>query len=504
MRGPARALVDALGPADHAAAGELGRRGSPGHPARRRRADPALRRPRGRRAGQPLARGLRRARRRAGGAHGTTAKPLLKLALLGRDRPCWRSTAATRSCARGWPRSSSCCARTRTGMSAEALCADLHGDGGSVSAAYGSRSRACASCSGRGSTPSATASPATSRPTCDASRACSRPVPCARPPRRTRARCCRDRRRRAWSDERDHLDGWLRQAVMTADDPEALWAWVHCSSGEDDLGAWKRLLSQLAFRDPRRSLCACAGSASCVQRRCNGPVVPLWLDGGDRRDASGSEAPGLSTARAALQVDLAARARARGRPRRPGRRGARQERLHRLQPARQPVRGGRRRPAPGRRLPLAPDFRRQVAAAPELHDLSALVDDLLARTHKRAYLAVLRGGAPPRRRRARPAGDAEAARPGPGDPRQRPRRSRSARSCSRSLRPRPSSATSRAGLRRFTPSTITDPDALAGELRRSGATGVAVDREEFDEDFCCLAAPVLDARRRFVAPWASR
>ena len=28
--------------------------------------------------------------------------------------------------------------------------------------------------------------------------------------------------------ERDHLDSWLRQAVMTADDSEALWAWVHC------------------------------------------------------------------------------------------------------------------------------------------------------------------------------------------------------------------------------------------------------------------------------------
>ncbi len=56
--------------------------------------------------------------------------------------------------------------------------------------------------------------------------------------------------------EREHLDGWLRQAVMTADDPEALWAWVHCASGDDDLPAWKRLLSQLSFRDPRRSLCA--------------------------------------------------------------------------------------------------------------------------------------------------------------------------------------------------------------------------------------------------------
>jgi hypothetical protein len=56
--------------------------------------------------------------------------------------------------------------------------------------------------------------------------------------------------------ERDHLDGWLRQAVMTSDDPDAVWAWVRCASGEDDLGAWKRLLSQLSFRDPRRSLCA--------------------------------------------------------------------------------------------------------------------------------------------------------------------------------------------------------------------------------------------------------
>ena len=27
--------------------------------------------------------------------------------------------------------------------------------------------------------------------------------------------------------EREHLDSWLRQAVMTADDPDAVWAWVH-------------------------------------------------------------------------------------------------------------------------------------------------------------------------------------------------------------------------------------------------------------------------------------
>jgi hypothetical protein len=57
-------------------------------------------------------------------------------------------------------------------------------------------------------------------------------------------------------DAREQLEAWLRQAVMTGGDADALWAWVNCSSGRDDLGAWKRLLSQLAFHDPRRSLCA--------------------------------------------------------------------------------------------------------------------------------------------------------------------------------------------------------------------------------------------------------
>jgi hypothetical protein len=56
--------------------------------------------------------------------------------------------------------------------------------------------------------------------------------------------------------ERDALDAWLRQAVMTADDDEALWAWVQSPSGGEDLAAWKRLLAGLDFRDPRRSLAA--------------------------------------------------------------------------------------------------------------------------------------------------------------------------------------------------------------------------------------------------------
>ena len=59
---------------------------------------------------------------------------------------------------------------------------------------------------------------------------------------------------------------WLRQAVMTSDDPDALWAWVHAPTGRDDIGAWKRLLAPLEFRDPRRSLCAARRRASCAAR----------------------------------------------------------------------------------------------------------------------------------------------------------------------------------------------------------------------------------------------
>jgi hypothetical protein len=56
--------------------------------------------------------------------------------------------------------------------------------------------------------------------------------------------------------DRDALEAWLRNAVMTSDDDDALWAWVQCPSGRDDLPAWKRLLAHLDFRDPRRSLAA--------------------------------------------------------------------------------------------------------------------------------------------------------------------------------------------------------------------------------------------------------
>jgi hypothetical protein len=56
--------------------------------------------------------------------------------------------------------------------------------------------------------------------------------------------------------DREALEAWLRNAVMTADSIDALWAWVQCPSGRDDLPAWKRLLAELDFRDPRRSFAA--------------------------------------------------------------------------------------------------------------------------------------------------------------------------------------------------------------------------------------------------------
>ena len=56
--------------------------------------------------------------------------------------------------------------------------------------------------------------------------------------------------------KRQTLEGWIRHAVMTSDDRVALWAWLRTASGCEDLPAWKRLLLDLDFNDPRRSLAA--------------------------------------------------------------------------------------------------------------------------------------------------------------------------------------------------------------------------------------------------------
>jgi DNA-binding IclR family transcriptional regulator len=153
---------------------------------------------------------------------------------------------------------------------------------------------------------------------------------------------------------------------------------------------------------------------------------------------------------------------------------------------------------PGGIYQLAPGFRRTVAGESDPQDLSGIVEDLLARTHKRAYAAVVRNGV------LRVA--IERGLQGmPKLPGMSPLIRDNAHALALGkvvLALSPPEAVERYaanGLRPFTPSTITTREELDSELREIRRTGIAVEREEFDGDFCCIAAPVLDARRRFVA-----
>ena len=139
---------------------------------------------------------------------------------------------------------------------------------------------------------------------------------------------------------------------------------------------------------------------------------------------------------------------------------------------------------------LAPAFAEMVtsaAAAPadELHDLSGVVAELLARTHKRSYLGVLRAGE--LHVVAERGAQGMAKLPGLGA-----HIADNAHALALGkvmLAMAPPEVVERylqAGLRRFSAHTITEPDALRDELREVRRRGFAVDREEFDEDFCCI------------------
>jgi DNA-binding IclR family transcriptional regulator len=152
---------------------------------------------------------------------------------------------------------------------------------------------------------------------------------------------------------------------------------------------------------------------------------------------------------------------------------------------------------------LAPAFREMVTsgtvtATTELRDLSGVVDELLARTHKRSYLGIVRAGELHVVRERGSQGMPKL----PGlDPRIRTNAHALALG-KVVLAMAPPEVVERyvgAGMRRFTSHTITDPDALRDELREVRRRGYAADREEFDDDFCCIAAPVLDPRGRFLA-----
>jgi acetyl-CoA synthetase len=149
---------------------------------------------------------------------------------------------------------------------------------------------------------------------------------------------------------------------------------------------------------------------------------------------------------------------------------------------------------------LAPEFRDVVAGGDDhaaVGDLSGVVEDLLARTHKRAYAAIVRGGVL----------RIVVERGLQGMPRL-PGMSPEIRDNAHALALgkvvlalSPREAVDRyvaLGLRYFTPNTITSAPELLAELREIRRTGVATEREEFDGDFCCIAAPLLDARRQFL------
>jgi DNA-binding IclR family transcriptional regulator len=158
---------------------------------------------------------------------------------------------------------------------------------------------------------------------------------------------------------------------------------------------------------------------------------------------------------------------------------------------------------PGGVYRLAPGFRDTVltgvARAAELHDLSGVVSDLLARTHKRSYLAVVRGGAL----------EIVAERGLQGMPKLpglQPRTRDTAHALALGKvvlalgRPEVVERyVAHPGLHRFTPRTITDPAALDAELETVRRRGYAVECEELYPDFCCIAAPVHDARGRVLA-----
>jgi DNA-binding IclR family transcriptional regulator len=156
---------------------------------------------------------------------------------------------------------------------------------------------------------------------------------------------------------------------------------------------------------------------------------------------------------------------------------------------------------PGAVYHLAPSFRRVIAAASGATEedaaLTSLVDDLLARAHKRSYLAVVEAG---RLHVAVERGlQGMAKLPGLGPDIDDTAHALALGKVVLAVAGEDAiERYARRGLRALTPNTITRPEALRAELREIRRTGLATDLEEFSEDVCCLAAPLLDARGMFV------
>jgi DNA-binding IclR family transcriptional regulator len=134
-----------------------------------------------------------------------------------------------------------------------------------------------------------------------------------------------------------------------------------------------------------------------------------------------------------------------------------------------------------------------------LHDgLAGTVDELFLRTRKRSYLGVVRAGRI----------EIVAFHGRQGVPRMPGLGSEikdSAHALAMGkvvlslLAPQGLSRYIQRGLKAFTPHTIISPQALADELRSVREAGYGVDREEFEPNFCCVAAPIFDEQGHFVA-----
>jgi DNA-binding IclR family transcriptional regulator len=149
---------------------------------------------------------------------------------------------------------------------------------------------------------------------------------------------------------------------------------------------------------------------------------------------------------------------------------------------------------------LSPAFRELVAAGdepPPPPPLDHVVEDLFARTHKRSYLGLAHPG---HLHVVAERGQQGMPRMAGMDPEIRDNAHALAMGKVGLAVADPQTVRRylARGLRGFTDRTITEPDALLTELRRIRRTGVAVDREEFGHDICCMAAPVFDRDRRFA------
>jgi acetyl-CoA synthetase len=151
---------------------------------------------------------------------------------------------------------------------------------------------------------------------------------------------------------------------------------------------------------------------------------------------------------------------------------------------------------PGGLYRLGPAFRDLVstgaAHAAAVHDLSDVVSELLARTHKRSYLAVVRGGRLSVLLERGQQGMPKV--PGLKDHAGAGAHALALGKAALALAP-PEDAERylRGGLRAFTAHTITEPGALRAELAAIREDGFADEVEEFGADFCGIAAPLLGA-----------